>query len=71
MRLYVIYYNPSDFPGLYVVRRQFITATGDIFPDGMAFSGPTLESVREKIPEGLYNLGRNKNDDQTIIEIWI
>lgn len=65
--LFVIYENPSDFPGLFVVRRWLLTQ-----PDAEPwFVGSTLGAARESLPLGLYNLGRQPGDDHTIKEVWI
>lgn len=31
----------------------------------------TLDELREAIPQGMYNLGRQPQDDPCIMEVWI
>lgn len=64
--LYVVYEKPTDYPDLYVIRK-FIS---DI-PDEIVGLGETLEKVRQYLPKGVVNIGRNDEDDPVIIEVWI
>lgn len=69
--VYVIYRNPTDHPGKFVVRIQFASA-GSI----QAAAQPlviceTLEEARAAIPPGLYNLGREAGDEPQIYEAWV
>ena len=70
MEVYVVYYNPSDYPGLYVVRRQVAgrgTITVDAKPLGVS---ATLKEVRSFIPSHAEQFPRDPNDDSTIVEVW-
>ena len=74
--LWNIYYNPSDFPGKYVVRRYYSVLEGEkgvSQVDLHADVFDTLEQAREFLPknQGLVNLGRNPNDDPVIVEVWV
>ena len=33
--------------------------------------GPSLEFVRGMLPRGLFNLGREPNDEPQIVETWV
>jgi hypothetical protein len=33
--------------------------------------GASLEAVRAALPRNLWNLGRHRNDDADIVEVWI
>lgn len=67
LEMYVIYHNPSDYPGKYVVRiwrglqadREPLTVT------------TTLSGSRAALPPGLYNLERFEQDDPAIVEVWV
>lgn len=67
---YVVYFNPSDFPGRYVMR-GFACVDGEATPSAIAISGETIEKVRAHIPEGLHRMVRMPDDDPTIVEVWI
>lgn len=67
---YVIYDNPSDWPGSFVVRRWRIgkgTVEAEKLPQAVV---STLESARRCIPEGMVNIGRQPDDDPAIAEVW-
>ena len=72
--MYVLYNNPSDYPGKYVARRFLV---GDpAFPDGIPDALPLavtefLEDARLAVPPGMYNIGRMDGDEQHIVEVWI
>lgn len=69
-KTYAIYYNPSDFPGLFVVR-AFACSPDGPKPYAHAYAGKTIEQVRQHIPQGLVRLERSKNDDPAIVEVWL
>ena len=68
--LYVIYWNPKDYPGKHVVRPWRIDAP-EARPVGLAVEADTLDAARELLPDGLVNLGRMEKDDPCIVETWI
>lgn len=63
---WVIYWNPKDFPGSYVVRHWT-----DLNPDHCAAICATLDIAREHVPDGCINLHRTFSDDPAIFEVWI
>lgn len=67
--LYVIYYNPSDFPGRYVCRINHVGHTN--VPGRLLANEDTLEKVRAKLPPGLHRIARSKGDDKVIVETWL
>ncbi len=70
MEVFVVYHNPRDYPGLYVVRRQVAgrgTITIDIQPLGVS---ATLEGIRSFIPPHVKRFPRDPNDDPVIVEVW-
>ena len=71
MDLYVIFFNPSDFPGKYVARRQSVGPGGKITKDPRPFMVGTLELVRAALPPELTRLNRDPNDDPCIFEVWV
>lgn len=69
--MWVIYANPKDCPGKYVVRRH-LTGPGFVLAD----QDPTaivesLEEARSAVPPGRFNLHRMPGDDPCIAEVWI
>lgn len=68
--MWVVYANPSDFPGKFVVRRQLVYA-GQVVPDHKPrFVGDSLEEARASIPPGLYRQNRHPEDESQIVETW-
>ncbi len=66
MEIFVVYNNPSDFPGMYVLRRW----VGDKADPEPIMVG-TLEEVRRSVPDGKVMLSRCPDDDPCILETWI
>jgi hypothetical protein len=73
MTQWVVYWNPSDYPGKYVVRGVDIVRgppAGFIFhPECATFD--SLEDARAALPPHLYRLERHTSDAVPIVEIWI
>ena len=65
LSLWTIYWNPSDHPGRYVVRRFELDQ-----PTAEAFVCLGLAQARALIPPGLYRQERDPNDDPVIVETW-
>ena len=66
---WVIYFDPSDYPGKYVARK-WIVASGRIAATQVSYMSDSLEDARRHIPDGMFNLGRFANDDPKIVEVW-
>jgi hypothetical protein len=71
LSLWTIYFNPSDYPGLYVTRRFDIIRGSGPEPDETVFIGATLEGARRAIPTGATNVGREPDDEPQIVETWL
>lgn len=71
MNFWVIYFDPSDFPGRYVLRRHIISDTLPPYADTHCTVRNTLEGVRKAVPGGSFNAGRHPLDDPKIVEVWI
>lgn len=67
LETFVIYENPRDYPGKFVVRK-WQGLEPDIAPLTVCES---LEIARSFVPPDKFNLGRHKNDDPAIREVWI
>jgi hypothetical protein len=71
LAMYVVYEKPRDFPNDFVVRRWDIMA-GHLEPvkTDWVRTGKTLAEVRRHVPEGMFRLPRDPNDDPRIVEVW-
>lgn len=67
--MHVIYHNPSDHPGKWVVRPRHISPGRDE-PMALCYVCDNLEEARTKIPAGLHCLPRYPQDDPVIYEVW-
>ena len=70
MEHWVIYRNPTDYPGNYVVRKWYIRTDG-VRPDDKITVTDTIEQARAAIPPYLYCLKRSDEDVYCIVESWI
>jgi hypothetical protein len=71
MRLFTVYWNPSDYPGCYVVR-EWVTVDGKPMPAVVPHAVTSdLDSARQTIPAWAVRLARGVDDDPVIVETWI
>ena len=64
--MFVVYFNPQDFPGKYVVRRHVGTR-----PDAEPLIVcDSLHQARSAIPADT-RLDRSPDDDPVIVEVWL
>jgi len=71
VEIFAVYYNPTDYPGLFVVRRQ-VAGRGTVMADPNPLAvAPTLEGARLCIPPGVERFDRHPDDDQVIVETWM
>lgn len=66
LEVYVIYHDPADHPGQYVVRRWV-----GLTPHEHVAIASTLDEARAAIPTGLYPIARSDTDDPVIVESWV
>ena len=72
MLQYVIYDHPTDYPDMFVIREWEIAKNGSIIPKQIVFKSFDVDVVRGYLRmRGLINIGRYKNDDPKILEVWI
>jgi len=64
-------YRPTtkDYNGIWV-GRMFLTLPEPHATD-LLVAGASLEEVRQQLPPGLINIGRNDEDDPVIEETWL
>jgi hypothetical protein len=70
MEFFVVYQNPTDYPGKFVVRRQVVKGKwvrADAKPLCVV---STLQEARSAIPAGLYRQERHSDDTLAIVEVW-
>ncbi len=67
---WVIYKQPRDYPGQYVLRRWLADADGPR-PTGEVALADSLEAIRAALPGGLTCIGRYADDDPCIVEVWL
>jgi hypothetical protein len=72
MSMWVVYYNPRDFPGKYVARRHdVLRGPTPSRASSEYFTADTLEEIQSRIPPGMYRMNRYEDDDPNIVETWI
>ena len=74
LEMFVVYENPKDYPGKFVVRRWSVTPFENgvqLVPDSAAFVGDTLEKVRAAVPASAIRTPHYPGDDPCIVEIWL
>lgn len=71
--LYVIYENPKDYPGKFVVRRWACSAGGAVPDQAPVAVVGTIEAARGALHDQMaFNrLRRSSDDDPVIREIWV
>lgn len=70
MEAWTVYFSPSDYPGLYVLRK-FVLGDGEALPTDVVFTAETLEAVREFVPSGCVQFAPDPQDDSVIVETWL
>ena len=72
LSLWTIYDHPTDVPEPFgVVVREWQVSSSGMQPMSDAQFAMTLDEARALVPQGLYNLGRQQDDDTKIVETWI
>lgn len=67
LAIYVVYFDPLDFPGRYVLRR-WLAQEPDPIP--MAVTAE-LALVRNVIPDHCIPIGSYPEQDPKIFEVWV
>jgi hypothetical protein len=68
--MWVVTWNPSDYPRQAAVRPRYIAAGADHGLQAVLLAD-SLDAVREQLPLGLTKMDRSPNDDPRIVEIWV
>lgn len=70
LAVYVIYKNPTDYPGRIVLRRQLVHAGRiDADPQPM-YVGASIDEAHARLPPGLCRLAYT-DPDPAICQVWI
>ena len=70
--MYVVYENPSDYPGKFVVRRWPNTLVSPPIPDPVPLIVcDSLEVARAVVPPYAVCLQRSPDDDPAVREVWL
>lgn len=69
-KMWAIYKKPKDYPEAFVVR-EWILENGQHKPGQVLAIGPSLEIMRDAIPDGTVRVGRLPDEDPCIVEAWI
>jgi hypothetical protein len=68
--IWVIYKNPTDFPGVAFVMRQHFIEDGKAIIGSKMWRGTTMSSIRRYVPKGKRKRKRSENDEPQIVEWW-
>lgn len=72
MSTWTVYYDPLDFPGKFVARRDGIFRTEPrVRATTDRFVADSLREIRDMLPPGLAHLTRSEGDEPQIVEIWV
>lgn len=71
MSSYVVYFNPPDFPGRFVVREWFIERSGELLALNLIGTAASLVEARALIPVGMVNFRRSADDIPAVLEVWM
>lgn len=69
--MFVVYENPPDSPGQFVVRRHAIVDGVPVADARATYVGRSLEDARAAIPPGRSRMARHPQDERPIVELWI
>lgn len=72
LTVWVVYFNPRDYPGKFVLRGQDVFPGQDEpVPQTGCLVRDTIEDIRQPLEErGLYREPRQPQDDPAIVEVW-
>jgi hypothetical protein len=68
--IWTIYDHPSDYPDYFVARKWLAGKEGERATSELLFDAD-LDTLRRRLPIGLYCMPRNEKDDPVIIECWV
>lgn len=66
LEIWVVYDNPTDYPGKFVARRTLSSV-----PTEEVLLADSLDELRERAPRGLVVLPRHSGDPAHVVETWL
>lgn len=69
LSIWTIYDHPLDYDGF--IARRFEVHAAEARPTTDIVTGTTLAEVRMKLPQDLFQLARQHDDDPNIVESWL
>ena len=70
-RMFTVYFDPSDYPGKYVVRGSTVLTEGALTDVEPLVVVDTYDEACAAIPPGLWQLMRSPDDDIVVVEVWL
>jgi hypothetical protein len=71
LSMYVVYFDPSDYPGRYVVRQWEVGPRSTAHCSEPLIVCDTLQQAQDAVPSGLVRLARDPLDEKQIQEVWV
>lgn len=71
LRIFVVYKNPADYPGLFVVREWHVIGGAQMPCPLPVAVVATLDEARRSVPEGHVCFPAQPDDDPVIYEVWL
>lgn len=70
---YVVYHNPKDYPGKWVVRKWLVCqGEKEPLPDHIpVVVADSKTTALGKIPMGMHCIPRFPDDDPCVVEVWL
>jgi hypothetical protein len=70
LTIWVVYHNPRDHPGKWVLRGQDI-GSGTVTPRPACYIADSYEKLLTSLPPGVLRMPRYDDDDPVIYESWM
>lgn len=70
LSMWVVYEEPTDRREKFVARLHMAWQGGH-GPTDCIVVGDTLDDVRDQLPPGMVNIGRQAADEPHIVEVWL
>jgi hypothetical protein len=72
LTMFTIFRSPADYPGKFVLRGfDVIRGQAEPRPHAVHVVCDSLEQVRACVPSGLYCIGREPGDHESVVETWL
>jgi hypothetical protein len=68
--IWVIYKNPTDFPGVRFVMREHHIEDGVVTPSAKTWQAASINKIRQFVPKDKTRMERADKDEAQIVEWW-